>query len=103
MLRGASRLAGVAVAVATAAWLPALASGEPPQPPPNFKVSASGRVGFGVDPVTCPGGFVITASSAPASGTHIGGEGDPECARVRDARLHDGRQGYQRRRRVHLD
>jgi hypothetical protein len=82
MLRGASKLGAVVVAVATACWLTALAAGELPQGPPNFKVSTSGPVGFGVDPVTCPGGFVIT-SSAPASGTHIGGQGTfsaHECA-----------------------
>ena len=82
MLRGASRLGVVAAAVAVACWLTALAAGAPPQPPPNFKVSTSGPVGFGVDPVACPGGFVITASS-PASGSHIGGKGTfeaSECA-----------------------
>jgi hypothetical protein len=82
-LRGAARLGAVAVAVAVACWLTALAAGEPPQGPPNFRVSASGPVGFGVDPVACPGGFVITASSTPASGTHIGGSATlnaHECA-----------------------
>src|SRR5262245_25628767 len=82
MLGGAARLGAVAVAVATACWLTALAAGGPPQRPPNFKVSTSGPVGFGVDPVACPGGFVITASS-PASGSHIGGKGAfsaRECA-----------------------
>jgi hypothetical protein len=68
----------VAVAVATACWPAAAASGAPP----NFKVSTSGPVGFGIDPVACPGGFVITASS-PASGTHLGSKGTfsaHECA-----------------------
>jgi hypothetical protein len=63
-------------------WLTALAAGEPRQRPPNFKVSTSGPAGFGVDPVTRPAGFVITASS-PARGSHIGGKGSfnaHECA-----------------------
>jgi hypothetical protein len=63
--------------------LTALATGKPPQAPPNFGVSASGPVGFGVDPAACPGGFVITASSTPASGTHLGGKATldaRECA-----------------------
>ena len=69
--------------VAAACWLPALATGKPPEGRSNFEVSASGPVGFGVDAATCPGGFVITASSTPASGTHIGGKATldaRECA-----------------------
>jgi hypothetical protein len=63
-------------------WLAALAAATPLRSPPNFDVVASGPVGYYVDPIACPGGSVITATS-PARGTHIGGKGSltaHECA-----------------------
>ena len=82
MWRGVVRLGAAAAVAITACWLTALAAGER-QGPPNFKVSASGPVGFLVDPVACPGGAVVTATSTPTSGTHLGGKATldaRECA-----------------------
>jgi hypothetical protein len=82
MSRTKAQVGVAALVVAAACWITALAAAAPPGPPPNFDVVTSGPVGFGVDPVACPGGFVIT-SVAPAQGTHIGGNGTlaaRECA-----------------------
>ena len=82
MRRGAARLGAVAAVVITACWLAALAAGER-QGPPNFKVTASGPVGFLPDEPECPGGAVVTATATPTSGTHLGGKATldaRECA-----------------------
>jgi hypothetical protein len=74
---------GIATLAAAACFcMTGVAAAAPPGPPPNFDVVSTGPVGFGIDPIACPGGFVITGN-APASGTHIGGEGTlttRECA-----------------------